>query len=766
MKHLAFILMCIVSAGISAQNSPAPSPLEQARHNADIAARHESDLSADIASQERGNAALRELIRNANVDPASVQKGLVDASADAAAVRRKVAALKLRYDVANDNLAATRARAIERVDQTESMRAAQRAFDDVTAEMDRVSQPIFDKLSENPDYQEAQALADTAAQTGEALQRFDAVDPKAQADADAAFDMAMSNVRALEDAAVDADPKAAETHKALKLAQEKLDSVHADMDKRIAADPKVDAAKFALDVEQRLLNQSSADLAVAEKKLAAIRQINDPNAGATTELANQLKAGETRLHELTNQLDQARVARINADDHLRYLEDTASAQQQPDAGALWPLPYSPAPIYQPDYGGYGDGYGYAPAPYYTYDPFYCPPCYGPYWSSGLFFGTVYYSHSHFHHSYSYDHYCNSSYYHHNYHDSSWHNSYDHWRGNNGAVAWHGGNSRYSPAYATSSSRLASSSHLGRADLTADSRLMTDYARHSSISSRDYLNGTRVSTYNYYGGSAGQGRQAVSSRSRQSEQGTVTISRPGASRSSFEERSATDDARHASYSDSSRTSRSDTGHDSSSSARSARSERGDITISRSSGRDESRSRSSDAENSHARAGDDSPRHSSGDTSSARARGSDSPARSGDTSAERSRGSDSPARSSSADSARSRGAAGSAPGASAGAYRSRGSDGPSSDAGASRSRGSSGPSPSSGAGASRSRGSAGSSPGSSSGAGRRSSAPSYSPSPSAPRGDSAPSSRGGSDRGTSSGSSHSAPSASSGSGHGRH
>lgn len=651
MKHFAILLVAIFSAGIvSAQDQPALSPLEQARNDADQAQRREADLSARIASQERANAQIRDQIRKAGVDPQSLGRDLVDASTEAAALRRKVAAEKLRYDVANDNLAAASNRAMNLIEDSDAMRDAQREYEDTAAEMDRLSQPIFDKLQENPDYQEAQAMVDAAAQTGEALQAFEATNPKAQADADAAFDQAIANVRAMEDAAIDADPKAAQTHKALKLAQDRIDSLRAENEKKIASDPKVDAAKFSLDMERRELNDRTAELAVAEKNLAAIRQAKDPNAaGATTQLANELKDGEARLQDLTSQLEQARVDRRQTDDRLHYLEDTAAAQPNDSAQPLWPLPYSPAPGYVPDY-GYGDSYDYpyAALPYYTYDPFYCPPYYGPYWSSGIFFGTVFFSHSHFHHPYFYDRYYASNYYHH-YRDSSWRNHYDNWRGHDSFAGGHSGYGRYGSGLASSSGRWNNYS-LGRADLTADSRLMTDYARHSSISSRDYRNGTRVSTYNYSGlNSAREGeRESISSRSRLYEQdardrGTITITRSGRSQPADEFRSRDDGARHAGYSDSPRTSRSDIPRDRSSTvSRGDRYSSPDISIERSRG-DETRARSS-ADSSRVRASDESPRHSGGDSSYARSRGGDGPAYSGGGS----------------DGARVRGSAGSSPG----------------------------------------------------------------------------------------------------------
>src|SRR4029079_1089611 len=153
---------------------------------------------------------------------AGLQKDLVDASSAAAAARKKVAEQRLRRDVAQDKFNAARAKALEAYDGTPAMQAARKSFEDAAAELDKLSAPILDDLAQTESYQEAQALVDAAAQAGEALQGFDAIDPKVQADADAAFDQAMSALRAMEESAIDADPKAREAHKSVKLAQENM----------------------------------------------------------------------------------------------------------------------------------------------------------------------------------------------------------------------------------------------------------------------------------------------------------------------------------------------------------------------------------------------------------------------------------------------------------------------------------------------------------------------------------------------------------------
>jgi hypothetical protein len=678
MKRLAVFLLCLVSAGTVLGQQARPSSLQQARDEADNALRRESDLTAGIAAQERANVVVRNQLRKSDLDPAGLQKDLVEASADAAMIRRKVAAQKLRYDIAADNLTDARANAARRLDQSDAVRSAQRAFDDAAAEMERLSQPILEQLEQTPQYQEAQALADAAAQTGEALQGFDTVDPKAQADADAAYDQALAGVRALEDAAIDADPKASETNKAVKKTQETLVGLRAENERRIASDPRVDGAKFAFDTEKKIFDESSAELAGAEKRLSALRQAAIPKGGAG-DLAMQLKDGEDRLHAMSDQLEQARAVRREADEKLRYLEDIAAANANNNGDGLPPFPLPQSDPYG-NYGAYPPPvtYVYPTYPYSPYDNYYCPPYYG----SGIFFGTTFYSRSYCYPRYYNDRFCGVSYYH-NYRNSSWRNSYDYWRGRGsfGDVRLAGrGDGRFGI-----SSRATISSPVGRANLTADSRLMTDYARHSSSVERDE-SGTRVSTYGYPGSSTWRLREAGGSTSSRSGsvddsrgRGTITITRTG-SRRTDEERSVADDsgARHASYSDSSRTSRVDSSSDR-------------VTDSRS-----GRSVSSDSSGSRSR---DVDSHSSTDSRSSadsgRARGGDSTARS----------------SSSGDSARSRGSAGtsigSTGGSAAGASRSGGSGGggsPSYSAGSSRgsspapsggsSRGSSGPSSSGG------------------------------------------------------------------------
>jgi len=654
MKRLAVVLVFIMSAGFaSAQQESRPSQLDQVRSEADTAFRRETDLTARIASQERANASLRAQLRK---DPAGSQRDLVDASAEAAVIRSKVAAQKLRFDIASDNLADARAAAMRRLDRTDSMRVAQNNFQDAAAELDRLSQPIFEKLTQDPDYQQAQALAEAAAQAGEALQAFDATDPKAQAEADAAYDQAIGAVRALEDAAIDADSDAARAHQALQTAQKNLDDLNKANETRIAADPKVDAAKFAFDLEQRLLDESRADLAVAEKHLSGLRQAANPQ-GAPGDLADQLKAGEARLHEMSDQLDQVRTARRDADERLRYLEELAASN--PDGGNDLPPIQMPREAYPPVYGDAPLAYGYPyypVAPSYAYDPFYC----APYFSTGLYFGTTFYSHGH--------------YYHH-YRDSSWCSHYDHWRGHSSYAHAGGGHWDGHAGFVSHSGSLA----VGRADLSrGSSRTMSDFARPAAVQ-RDY-NGSHVNTY-YYPNSTGWKRELESSsRSRfDSPRGSISITRSGGSRFSTEERRVDDavSSRHSSASDSPRYSR--------------------VEVS------PSHSSSSDSGSSHA-------------SDSGRSRVSDSSSHSSASDSGRSRGGDSVSHSSSSgDSGRGRGSAGSSIGSSSagggGGYRGSSGGGggsPSYSAGSSR-----GSSSSSGGGSSR--GSSGSSGGSSHGGG---------------------------------------------------
>jgi hypothetical protein len=538
-KRSCIIFVCVISTGwIAARDraqdlSPTPpSQLGRALSAVDQALQRESELSSQIASQERANATSRRQLRAVDSDPAGLQRELVDVSAEAAALRRRVAEQKLRLEVAQDKLVDARGRVADRYEQSQAMQSARRTAEETATDLDRLSQPILEQLGDHPDYLEAQALVDAAAEAGEALQAFDAVDPKAQADADAAFDQAMEHVRAIEDAAIDADPKAHQAFNSFKLAQQTLQDLQNENEKRIAADPRVDAAQFVVDLEQSHMNDSTSELAVAEKRLSALRQPTGPNAGPPTELANQLKEGEARLHDLTDQLDQARIARRDADQRLREVEgsiaDSRPSDTRPSDGGteLWPAPYSPAPAYIPDY-GYGDdvayAYPYGGYRYYAYDPFYCPAYYGPYWSFGLFFGTSFHRHSFF------DRYYAGNFNH--FRNDSWRNRYDSWRGRD---SFAGG--RSSGGQLSFTDRHGNSSR----DSFAGSRSNVVSIRRSTGVERNYNGGT-VSTYNYRGSTASHSslNQVDSGRGRYTD-----VSRSSADDSG---------ARHAAYSDSGRSS---------------------------------------------------------------------------------------------------------------------------------------------------------------------------------------------------------------------
>ncbi|MDB5318833.1 MAG: hypothetical protein JWN40_464 [Phycisphaerales bacterium] len=730
-KNAKSILLCLAVAmtatAASAQEGYAPPPgdsrIEQVRSDADNARRRESDLAARIVDQERTNASIRDQLRKVDGDPAGLQRDLVDVSDQAATLRKKVADQRQRRDAAEDKLNDARGRAMDRYEQTQSMATARRSVEDAATDLDRLSQPILEQLAQDPGYQDAQALVDAAAQAGEALQGFDNVDPKAQADADSAFDQAMARVREMEDAAIDADPRAAEAHKSVRIAQATLEGLRSENEKKIKTDPAVDAARFALDLEQKLLDDSSADLSVAERRLSALRQTTQPNAGPPTELANQLKEGEARLRDLNDQLDQARVARQDIEDRLRY----AQGNRAPDIGGE---PYSPAPLapaypdgYYDDGGGYaygGGGYGYPYSSYsaysyypayryrsYAYDPFYCPPYYSSF-GFGLSFGSYY------RHSYARD-------YHH-FRDDSWRNRYDYWRGRDGfrdgrnTVAFRDGRSNFGGDRRYDYSRF-DRNEIGR-DRTARTGL--DRARLSTADTeRDYRYRAGVTTYNYPGSTSWRQRDSelASARARQYEldarerrsaaesdarrAGIPDVGRTSSSSSArlAAERSASADARSRETTD----------------ARRARADEAARAVEASRSRTEWRPRTSEDETRGTRPNEDFRRSSgsNGDSAAAaaasRARASDADVRRARASEEaprrdatpppsRSRASDAPA------AAPSRSRSADAPPPPPAPSRSRSSDAPAPSRGSSRSESSS-PPPSSSSGRSSSRGGGG-------------------------------------------------------------
>jgi hypothetical protein len=661
-KNILIIMLWIaaglLSAGASAQElytaeSPS-SRLDRARGDAADARRRETDLQNQIAEQERTNATLRDQIRKVDTDPAGLMTDLVNVSDQAAALRKKVADQRAHRDAAEDRYDQARANAMDEYEQTQPMIAARNSVADAAAELDRLSQPILDRLSQDEGYQEAQALVDAAAQAGEAMQGFENVDPEAQADADAAFDLAMENVRGLEDAAINADPNAAEASKSLKLAQDMLDGLRVENEKKIATNPVVDGARFALDLEQKLLDDDAAELTTAEKRLSALRQTTQPGAGRPTELANQLKEGEDRLSDLNDQLDQAKVARDDAEQRLQFAQNAATGGPTQAAGsALGPPPaidYS-QPSYEPytddgyyyddtyAYGGYPyDGYGYIYSSYpyrygyyrphygygypyhsrYAYDPFFSPFYGYGYIGTGIYFG---YNHRFRHHDYYRDHY---AYYRHDRSDA-WRTHYDFfrrrddWRGGHGGdriVTSHDGrtgfgNSRYDNA------------RFNRAEVSRDraARSNIDRARaQTAAAERDYRYRTGVNTYNYPGSTAWRARDQESAMLRARQYQTAERDR----------RAAVDSGR----------SRSGELRGADSTARRARAEEAassDFTRARS----EWRPRTSADETRGTRPNQDVGRSRSGDTGSSRSRSSDigsSRSRSSDVGNSRSRSSD--------------------------------------------------------------------------------------------------------------------------------
>jgi hypothetical protein len=450
----------------------AQTPLEDAR-------RRESDLANAAASQERANAALREQLRR-SVGPGTVQADLLSASSDAAALRKRQTELTLRRDVARQKLDQARDEAMANFDRSDEAQAAIRAASSAAAEVERLSAPILDRLSDNPDYRELQSLVDAAAQAGEALQMFPGTGRKAQAEADASFDEGLARLREYEEAATATDLQVAEARKTLRVAENTLQGLRQQYSKNLPNVIGVAAAQTNLSDEQRRLDETTADLARAEKKLSALRQANPGADLPENDLTRQLTEGETKLRDLNDQLDQARVARRDAEDRARVEEAAATAR-----GPATDIP----PTFEPDYGpysggysggGYG-GYGYPAYPYpyepaYVYyptyryyDPWYCPP----YWSSGFFIGASFFYGSH-HHHHEYDHYYAHRPYYYSYHRGRdtivtydygrrWNNNWYHGNDN-----WHNGRYDFRPTAAETARDRATRSNLDFArQATAD-----------------------------------------------------------------------------------------------------------------------------------------------------------------------------------------------------------------------------------------------------------------------------------------------------------
>jgi hypothetical protein len=516
MKKLIPILVCLI-VGLAGTFTRAQDRVERARGDFDDARRRESDLTSAVTEQERTNALLRQQIRKAQDDPRGLEQDLVDASAKAAALRQRVAEQKARRDAAADKYETSRSRALEKYEETDAMRAARRALDSAAAELDRLSQPIIDQLAQTAAYQEAQALVEAAAQTGEALQGFPDVDPKAQADADAAFEQASARLREMEDMAVNADPQASAAFKSFRDAQDRMDGLQRENERRIAGDPAVDGARFALDLEERLFDDATGNLSAAEKRVSALRQVTQPGAGPGA-LAAQLKEGEERLRDLNDQLDQARVARRDAEERLRFADDAVAGARGPAAsGEPYVAPPPPA-AYDPgsdnyDYGAGGYGYSYPTYsysyayfyPYHRYryyDPFYC----SPFWSVGFSFGSFYHSRP------WWDCRPRYAYYHHS-RDDAWRSRYDYWRHDG---ARHDGDWRGDGRHGT----LASSRDGRRYDYTGSSRYDgTRSGGRLSSSASDYRSrgGTNVSTYYHPGSTNWRLREQENARVRDYEQ---------------------------------------------------------------------------------------------------------------------------------------------------------------------------------------------------------------------------------------------------------
>src|SRR5688572_14798264 len=270
---------------------------DRARDDLDYARKREAELSARAAELERANERLRERLKAAGGNLQNDE--LLKASADAAALRKRLAEVRDRRDAARKKLDLERQRAIDTFETTDQMTAARNAAQQASAEVERLSAPILEQVQQNPHHQEAQALLDAAAQAGERLQDFGPlVREEAMAEADATFEQALSRVREIEDAATSADPKVAEAKKSLAVAEETLAGLRQEFERTLNDVAGVAGARLDFDTEQRAFDDVATKLAAAEKQLSAMRQArgvapNDPAANPN-DPAIALAQGEAR----------------------------------------------------------------------------------------------------------------------------------------------------------------------------------------------------------------------------------------------------------------------------------------------------------------------------------------------------------------------------------------------------------------------------------------------------------------------------------------
>jgi len=419
--------------------SPVMAEQDRLRQDYDAAVRREADLAGQLAAQEQANARLREQVRTSGA--AGMAADLASASAEAAELRRRVDDARARRDAARERLDKARAAAVVRYEADPQMTAALRGADLAARDAEAAAAPVLERLAQNPDYQELQALVDAAAQSGEALQLFVGTSAAAQAEADAAFDAALTRLRAMEDSAIEADPTAREARKSVKVAQETVAALRAEFDKRLDEQEGVVTARLEADTDQGIYDDVAGKLAAAERRLSALRQAAAaPGAGEDPDgLARAIKEGEDRVRQLSDELALARASKQELDERVRVADGGyapaagAYADATPivpdEIGPVYGEPrYEPTPYYTPNLGAWDYGYGYGGYGYGTYYP------------SAVYVPSFYFGISSWcgpRHSWGwYDSYCGNGWYgwsrhHHHHHDRHHHHGHYAHRGHHG-----------------------------------------------------------------------------------------------------------------------------------------------------------------------------------------------------------------------------------------------------------------------------------------------------------------------------------------------
>jgi len=206
--------------------------------------------------------------QNSNQQVAKARADLQNQQRDAAAAAARLNLAKSQIDDARDKAVDTRNEVVKERDRAPSLQAARKLWEEARIALAQASEPVLDKLEQDPQYKEAVAERDALRQQATKLK----ADTPAQSRVQSEWSQASVRVRQLEKGALLADPRTKSAMEALEREEADARELIERKEQEIKSDPNLSAATAEIRQAKAMLTNAQANYAAELRQLAQAQQ--------------------------------------------------------------------------------------------------------------------------------------------------------------------------------------------------------------------------------------------------------------------------------------------------------------------------------------------------------------------------------------------------------------------------------------------------------------------------------------------------------------